>query len=415
MSSSYDSNGNLTGITSDATYSYSWDAEGKPVSITRSGSTVNLTYDALGRMVEQNRGGSYTQVVYGPGGAKLALMSGSSLQRAFVPLPAGAQAVYNGSGLAYYRHGDWLGTSRLASTPSRTLYYDDAYAPYGESYSETGTTDRDFTGQNQDTHSGLYDFLYREYHPVSGRWSSPDPAGLAAVDPSNPQSWNRYAYVMNNPTSFLDPLGLFREGPGCYDEGGYPTDCGGGGGGDPWELSSGMLHMVVCFFGNCAPDPGPIGREDDPGLPVLRRNPANNVPIANCSTVLPNGRTVGDVVREYRAQLQSITAATGADAYLESATGAFIAIARPKGPIDFKNNFRGKTNGALLASAGNFAYYAIGSGILPTFELDAGAGAYGLISAATGQKPFSTLTGPMFSDASAAAARGPALAANGCQ
>ena len=108
MSSSYDSNGNLTGISSDATYSYSWDSEGKPVAITRSGSTVNLTYDALGRMVEQNRGGSYTQIVYGPGGAKLALMSGSSLQRAFVPLPAGAQAVYNGSGLAYYRHGEWL-------------------------------------------------------------------------------------------------------------------------------------------------------------------------------------------------------------------------------------------------------------------------------------------------------------------
>jgi RHS repeat-associated protein len=217
MSNSYDSNGNLTGISSDATYGYSWDAEGKPVSITRSGSTVNLTYDALGRMVEQNRGGSYTQVVYGPNGSKLALMNGSTLQKVFVPLPAGAQAVYNASGLAYYRHADWLGSSRLASTPSRTLYYDGAYAPYGESYSETGTTDRDFTGQNQDTHSGLYDFMYREYHPVSGRWSSPDPAGLAAVDLTNPQSWNRYVYVMNNPIIFIDPLGL--------DEGGVLDIC----------------------------------------------------------------------------------------------------------------------------------------------------------------------------------------------
>ena len=63
-------------------------------------------------------------------GSKLALMNGSTFQKAFVPLPAGAQAVYNGSGLAYYRHADWLGSSRLASTPSRTLYYDGAYAPY---------------------------------------------------------------------------------------------------------------------------------------------------------------------------------------------------------------------------------------------------------------------------------------------
>ena len=43
---------------------------------------------------------------------------------------------------------------------------------------------------------------------MQGRWISPDPAGLSAVDPSNPQSWNRYAYVLNNPLSAIDLLGL---------------------------------------------------------------------------------------------------------------------------------------------------------------------------------------------------------------
>ena len=31
---------------------------------------------------------------------------------------------------------------------------------------------------------------------------------MAAVDPTNPQSWNRYAYVMNNPLNFIDFVGL---------------------------------------------------------------------------------------------------------------------------------------------------------------------------------------------------------------
>jgi RHS repeat-associated protein len=223
----YDANGNLT---YDLSHSYTWDAEGTALSI----DTVNLTYDALGRMVEQNRSGSYTEIVYGPTGGKLALMNGQSPQKAFVPLPAGATAVYTSTGLAYYRHADWLGSSRLASAPTRTKYFDVAYAPYGESYAGSGTTDLDFTGQNQDTVSGMYDFLYREYHPTQGRWISPDPAGLGVVDPANPQSWNRYAYVQNNPLSLVDPLGLGVKG------GPYPDQAP-----DPGNLSQWLWQLFV--------------------------------------------------------------------------------------------------------------------------------------------------------------------------
>jgi RHS repeat-associated protein len=167
-------------------------------------------------------------------GERLALMNGQTLQKVFVPLPGGGAAMYAASGLSYYRHSDWLGSSRLASTPTRTVYSTTAYAPFGEPYAQSGTADLSFTGQNQDTVGGSYDFLAREY-AIQGRWPSPDPAGLGAVDLSNPQSMNRYAYVIGNPLAFVDPLGLkddcggpctpFTEdlGGGCYLRTTYDT------------------------------------------------------------------------------------------------------------------------------------------------------------------------------------------------
>jgi RHS repeat-associated protein len=132
-------------------------------------------------MVEQNRSGTYTQIVYAPTGGKLALMSGQSLAKAFIPLPGQTTAVYTSSGLDHYRHSDWLGSARLTSSPSRTVLSAVAYAPYGETYAQYGTADLSFTGMNSDTTSGDYDFLFREYS-TQGRWASPDPAGLAVVD-----------------------------------------------------------------------------------------------------------------------------------------------------------------------------------------------------------------------------------------
>jgi RHS repeat-associated protein len=90
-----------------------------------------------------------------------------------------------------------------------------AYAPFGEGYTGSSTWVQ-FTGAGnawtvevgQNQSGSLDDFLFRRYSPVQGRWISPDPAGISAVDVTNPQSWNRYAYVLNNPLAFLDPLGL---------------------------------------------------------------------------------------------------------------------------------------------------------------------------------------------------------------
>ncbi|HUI74594.1 MAG TPA: RHS repeat-associated core domain-containing protein [Candidatus Acidoferrum sp.] len=207
----YDSNGN---VTNDGFHNYTWDADGHAVTVDSGLSdAVSLTFDALGRMVEQNRSGTYTQIAYSPTSRKLALMSGQTLQKATVPLAGSAFAVYNSGGLLYYSHPDMLGSIRLATTPARGMYFDTAYAPFGETYASTGTLDPAYTGQmndtahRQDTAGGLYDFPAREYS-TQGRWPSPDPLGVASTCLKDPQSQDRYAYVRNNPISYIDPQGL---------------------------------------------------------------------------------------------------------------------------------------------------------------------------------------------------------------
>jgi RHS repeat-associated protein len=211
---SYDANGN---VLNDFLHGYTWDAAGRPVKI----DGLGVTYDALGRMVEQLNSGIYSQIVYAPTGQKFALMGGQTLQKAFVPLPGGLTAVYESGGLTYYRHPDWQGSSRFASTSSQGFYSSTAYAPFGEPYAQAGTPDVSFTGQNQDTVPNLYDFPAREYG-IQGRWPSPDPY-FGSIDSTNPQSFNRYAYLGNSPLNHVDPSGL--------DSFCQPTDCSGGNGG----------------------------------------------------------------------------------------------------------------------------------------------------------------------------------------
>jgi RHS repeat-associated protein len=59
-----------------------------------------------------------------------------------------------------------------------------------------------FTGKERDE-SGLEYFGARYYSPSQGRFSSPD-AGAKGIVPSHPQTWNKYAYVVNNPLAYKD-------------------------------------------------------------------------------------------------------------------------------------------------------------------------------------------------------------------
>ena len=79
--------------------------------------------------------------------------------------------------------------------------------PFGEVRTEVGTisqTDFGFTGQRSISMLSIMDYIARNYDPAIGRFVQPD---TIVPNPANPQSWNRYSYVMNNPIMYSDPSG----------------------------------------------------------------------------------------------------------------------------------------------------------------------------------------------------------------
>lgn len=74
-----------------------------------------------------------------------------------------------------------------------------------------------FTGKERDAESGN-DYLGARYYGSNmGRMLSPDPVGGSLA---NPQSLNKYVYVLNNPLSLTDPTGLYA----CADDAKGATD-----------------------------------------------------------------------------------------------------------------------------------------------------------------------------------------------
>jgi RHS repeat-associated protein len=90
--------------------------------------------------------------------------------------------------------------------------------PYGNGMSCTpGPTEHLFTEQERDEESGNDYFMARHYNSNTGRFLSPDPSGLSLANPINPQTFNHYAYVGNNPLSYTDSTGLSIDCDGAPD------------------------------------------------------------------------------------------------------------------------------------------------------------------------------------------------------
>jgi RHS repeat-associated protein len=108
-----------------------------------------------------------------------------------------------------YIAGDHLGTTSLVLDDQGSKVAESRHYPYGEErwrWPEEGTfpTDHRFTGQRLHSYTQLYHMGARHYDPALGRWISAD---TLVPDPSSPQSFNRYSWVLGNPLKLVDPNG----------------------------------------------------------------------------------------------------------------------------------------------------------------------------------------------------------------
>jgi len=242
----YDADGNLL---SDGRWNYTWDGENRLVKVESRSDTpqaswgrVEWTYDALGRRNRQTTSdgssGSWVvtedlkfvsdPVLFGRDVAELRA-SDNTLVRSYVwgldlsgaqAGPATMQAaggvggllwvtLHTGSGpaagthfAAYDGNGNIAALS-AASDGSESARYE--YGPFGEPIRISGPAAAlnpfRFSTKRTDPTTDLVLYEYRVYQPSTGRWPNRDPIGeLGGI--------NLYAYVYNNPLSYIDRDGL---------------------------------------------------------------------------------------------------------------------------------------------------------------------------------------------------------------
>ena len=131
-----------------------------------------------------------------------------------------------------YRLLDHLGSLAVQTDNSGKVTGANVFLPFGQLVSSTTNDSFQFTGLEQDTENGSDHGWYRNYSTAPSRWLRPDPYN-GSYDLTNPQSFNRYSYVGNNPLRFTDPSGLHIVGyckPGCSSVLGSGNPNGGMGG-----------------------------------------------------------------------------------------------------------------------------------------------------------------------------------------
>ena len=214
----------VTGLSDGTTFTY--DDNGNMFTMQKGADLTEYIYDVENRLLEvkENSQSQATYAYDGDGGRTRKSPTGTTPVTKFIGemfeeqgtretsyIFLGSQriaSITNGSIL--YFHADHLGSANLVTDSTGILKELSEYEPYGKfsKHEKYGDPQEEawyyFTNQYLDEESELYYYGARYYSPLIGRFITPD---TIVQSPGNPQTFNRYSYVGNNPVNRIDPTG----------------------------------------------------------------------------------------------------------------------------------------------------------------------------------------------------------------
>ncbi|EKD56074.1 MAG: hypothetical protein ACD_58C00304G0002 [uncultured bacterium] len=177
------------------------------VTASTSKKTTDFTYDENGGRIKKASSGT-TNIYLGP---SFELEKTSSTTKVTQNIFEGDNRIVSSNdGTDYWYHQNHLGSTDVMTdvtgqdAKTRVEYY-----PYGQTFKQTGDTTLTkylYTGKELDNSTELYYYGARYYDPGLQRFTQAD---TIVPSPSDPQSFNRYAYAANNPIIYTDPSGHF--------------------------------------------------------------------------------------------------------------------------------------------------------------------------------------------------------------